>query len=325
MTDTVSLETIRNKNLCEILKVLRSNGACTLAHLTEHTDIGLTTVKKCISQAAEWGMVLEGDIAESTGGRKAKQYIINEKYQYFLFLIVDNNDLISKIYNFNFDEVESSSVHFEMSDCINSIYRLTKNSIEKYDIRTVCLSLPCIVKDGVIVDWYYNPSAKGLDIKSELENRFNINAIVQNDMNLSVIGESSTIGNDINNIITVQFGHNGIGMGEMVNGHLLEGKSGFAGEVSFVSDFRKNIMGTSFPAKIIRNAIIYLAPQIIVFYKSERQNDFERIFDTAIKDLPSYAIPKIKISDNYFQSIIDGFKILIDKKGYFKKGENRNG
>lgn len=48
-------------------------------------------------------MIIEGDIAESTGGRKAKQYLINEKYQYFLFIIIDNNELLFKIYNYKFE------------------------------------------------------------------------------------------------------------------------------------------------------------------------------------------------------------------------------
>ena len=95
-----TLKNIRNKNLSDILQILRKESACTLSQLTEKTDGGLTTVKKCIQQAMDYGMVLEGDIADSTGGRKAKQYLLNADYQYFLMLIVDNNNLICRIYNF---------------------------------------------------------------------------------------------------------------------------------------------------------------------------------------------------------------------------------
>lgn len=98
-----TLKNIRNKNLSDILQVLRNKGACSLSELTENTDGGLTTVKKCVLQAIDYGMIIEGDVADSTGGRKAKQYLINDKYQYFLFIIVDNNDLMIKIYNFKFE------------------------------------------------------------------------------------------------------------------------------------------------------------------------------------------------------------------------------
>lgn len=137
-------------------------------------------------------------------------------------------------------------------------------------------------------------------------------------MKLTVIGESTQGRQNSTDIVTVQFGHNGMGVGEMANGHLLEGISGFAGEVGFIQDLRKNIMGISYPSKIVRNAIIFLNPEVIVFYKSDRQNQFKEIFDRAIIGLPKYAVPKFEISDDYDNSIITGFISLINKNGFFK-------
>lgn len=319
-----TLKNIRNKNLSDILQVLREKGACTLAQLTEKTDGGLTTVKKCIQQAMDYGMVVEGNIADSTGGRKAKQYLINSDYQYFLMFVIDNNNLICTVYNFNYDKAEEINTHFEMNEFLKCIYADINSAMKKYNIGTVCVSLPCVVKEGVIVDWYYNRVLEKFDLKSELEKIYNVNVIVQNDMKLTVIGESTKDRPHTKNIVTVQFGHNGIGMGEMANGHLLEGNSGFAGEVGYINDLRKNIMGISYPAKIVRNAIVFLNPEVIVFYKSERQNQFQRIYATAISGLPHYAVPRFEISDNYNDSIIIGFISLINKYGYFKKRVNYN-
>lgn len=316
-----TLKNIRNKNLSDILQVLRDKGASTLAELTENTSGGLTTVKKCVLQAMEYSMITEGDIAESTGGRKAKQYLINEKYQYFLFLIIDNNDLIIEIRNFRFECVENYSVYFDMNDFFKVICQNVSEKINEYDIGTLCLSMPCVVKNGVILDWYYNPSLNGFDLKTALENRFRLNTIVQNDMKLTVIGESTENRQNTKNIVTMQFGHNGIGVGEMANGHLLEGNAGFAGEVGFINDLRKNIMGISYPAKIVRNAIVFLNPEVIVFYKSDRQNQFKEIFDKAVSGLPYYAVPRFEISDDYDNSIISGLISLINKYGFFKKAE----
>lgn len=316
-----TLKSIRNKNLSDILQVLRDKGACSLSELTENTDGGLTTVKKCVFQAMDYGMIIEGDIADSTGGRKAKQYLINEKYQFFLFVIIDNNDLIFKIHNFKFECVENYSVHFVMNEFFTVVCKNIDKIIQKYDLGIVCLSMPCVIKDGVILDWYYNPNMNGFDLKSALESKYKLNTIIQNDMKLTVIGESTASRQNTKNIVTIQFGHNGIGVGEMANGHLLEGNSGFAGEVGFINDLRKNIMGISYPAKIVRNAIVFLNPEVIVFYKSDRQNQFKEIFDKAVAGLPHYAVPKFEISDNYDDSIIAGFASLINKYGFFKKAE----
>lgn len=316
-----TLKNIRNKNLSDILQVLRDKGACSFSELTEKTDGGLTTVKKCVLQAIDYGMIVEGSIADSTGGRKAKQYLINKDYQYFLFVVVDNNDLIFKIHNFKFECVEEYFEHFNMNGFYDNICRNIESTIKKYALGTVCLSLPCVLKDGVIIDWYYNPNLNDFDIKKNLEKKYNLNVIVQNDMKLTVIGESIEHHPNTQDIVTIQFGHNGIGMAGMANGHLLEGYTGFAGEVGYINDLRKNIMGVSYPAKILRNAIVFMNPQIVVFYKSERQNNFSQIFDTATKGLPKYAIPKFETSDNYIGRIISGGISLINKYGYFKKAE----
>lgn len=316
------LKNIRSKNISDILQVLRIKGACSLSQLTQEVDGGLTTVKKCISQALDYGMVIEGDIAQSTGGRKAKQYLINKNYQSYFIAIVDNNDLIIKIYDFALNCIEDYKKSFDMDSFYSVLCKEIDAGKEKYPIGTIGVSLPCIIKDGVVLDWYYNSKMKNFDIKAALEKRYNANVIAQNDMKLIALGVSNQESINSNYIVTVQFGHNGIGMAGIVNGHLVEGVSGFACEVGYINDLQKNIMGISYPAKLLRNAIVFLNPEIIVFYKSSRQNNFEKIFSTATKGLPEYAKPKYIIKDNYIDDIIFGLAYSINKNGFYKRTED---
>lgn len=315
------LKNIRNKNLSDILQVLRNKGTCSLSELSQNTDGGLTTVKKCVAQAIDYGMVIEGNIAESTGGRKARQYLINREYQYYFIAIVDNNNLIIKVFDFAINCVEDYQKSFEMNLFFSALNEEIEKQARKYTIGTIGVSLPCVVKNGVVLDWYYNPEMVGFDIKNKLEEKYKANVVVQNDMKLTALGILNTDEINSKNIVTMQFGHNGVGMAGIVNGHLIEGSTGFAGEVGYINDLRKNIMGVSYPAKIVRNAIVFLNPEIIVFYKSKRQNDFMRIFDIATNGLPVYAIPEFKVSEDYIEDIISGIALLINKYGYFKKRE----
>lgn len=314
-----TLKNIRNKNLSDILQVLRNKGTCSLSELSQNTDGGLTTVKKCVAQAIDYGMAIEGNIAESTGGRKARQYLINREYQYYFIAIVDNNNLIIKVFDFAINCVEDYQKSFEMNLFFSALNEEIEKQARKYTIGTIGVSLPCIVKNGVVLDWYYNPEMVGFDIKNKLEEKYKANVVVQNDMKLTALGVFNTDEINSKNIVTMQFGHNGVGMAGIVNGHLIEGSTGFAGEVGYINDLRKNIMGVSYPAKIVRNAIVFLNPEIIVFYKSKRQNDFMRIFDIATNGLPVYAIPEFKVSEDYIEDIISGIALLINKYGYFKK------
>lgn len=319
MIEQDTLKNIRNKNLSDILQVLRNKGTCSLSELSQNTDGGLTTVKKCVAQAIDYGMTIEGNIAESTGGRKARQYLINREYQYYFIAIVDNNNLIIKVFDFAINCVEDYQKSFEMNLFFSALNEEIEKQARKYTIGTIGVSLPCIVKNGVVLDWYYNPEMIGFDIKNKLEEKYKANVVVQNDMKLTALGVFNTDEINSKNIVTMQFGHNGVGMAGIVNGHLIEGSTGFAGEVGYINDLRKNIMGVSYPAKIVRNAIVFLNPEIIVFYKSKRQNDFMRIFDIATNGLPVYAIPEFKVSEDYIEDIISGIALLINKYGYFKK------
>ena len=319
MIEQDTLKNIRNKNLSDILQVLRNKGTCSLSELSQNTDGGLTTVKKCVAQAIDYGMAIEGNIAESTGGRKARQYLINREYQYYFIAIVDNNNLIIKVFDFAINCVEDYQKSFEMNLFFSALNEEIEKQARKYTIGTIGVSLPCIVKNGVVLDWYYNPEMVGFDIKNKLEEKYKANVVVQNDMKLTALGVFNTDEINAKNIVTMQFGHNGVGMAGIVNGHLIEGSTGFAGEVGYINDLRKNIMGVSYPAKIVRNAIVFFNPEIIVFYKSKRQNDFMRIFDIATNGLPVYAIPEFKVSEDYIEDIISGIALLINKYGYFKK------
>ena len=321
MIEQDTLKNIRNKNLSDILQVLRNKGPCSLSELSQNTDGGLTTVKKCVAQAIDYGMAIEGNIAESTGGRKARQYLINREYQYYFIAIVDNNNLIIKVFDFAINCVEDYQKSFEMNLFFSALNEEIEKQARKYTIGTIGVSLPCVVKNGVVLDWYYNPEMVGFDIKNKLEEKHKANVVVQNDMKLTALGVFNTDEINSKNIVTMQFGHNGVGMAGIVNGHLIEGNTGFAGEVGYINDLRKNIMGVSYPAKIVRNAIVFLNPEIIVFYKSKRQNDFMRIFDIATNGLPVYAIPEFKVSEDYIEDIISGIALLINKYGYFKKRE----
>lgn len=321
MIEQDTLKNIRNKNLSDILQVLRNKGTCSLSELSQNTDGGLTTVKKCVAQAIDYGMAIEGNIAESTGGRKARQYLINREYQYYFIAIVDNNNLIIKVFDFAINCVEDYQKSFEMHLFFSALNEEIEKQARKYTIGTIGVSLPCIVKNGVVLDWYYNPEMVGFDIKNKLEEKYKANVVVQNDMKLTALGVFNTDEINSKNIVTMQFGHNGVGMAGIVNGHLIEGSTGFAGEVGYINDLRKNIMGVSYPAKIVRNAIVFFNPEIIVFYKSKRQNDFMRIFDIATNGLPVYAIPEFKVSEDYIEDIISGIALLINKYGYFKKRE----
>lgn len=325
MANQKELEQIRIRNFACLLRVMRALGPCSLSQVTERMNVGLTTVKKCMEEGLGCGMILLGETAESTGGRKAQQFLLNASYQYELMILVDNNNLLCRVYDFNRHCLEKSQTRFEMPSFWQCLCGEITSYVARYRVGVISLSMPCVIKDGRVTDWYYNPAMQGFDIGQELQRHFGAHAIVQNDMKLAVRGAAARLGEkSVPNLVAAQFGHNGVGVGEMVNGQVLEGAAGFAGEVGHTQDRRKNIMGVAYPAKIIRNVIICINPERIVFYRSERQNHFPQIFEEAVKGLPAAAVPQYAVSDDYEEDILTGMFCLVDQNGYFKKGEIAN-
>ena len=321
MLNQKALENIRIKNFSEVLKVMRRLGMCSLSQITEQLSVGLTTVKKCVEEGVRCGMILSGNTADSTGGRRAQQFLINPAYQYYLVVITDDNRFLIQLYDFNRECIMETQNHFDMAQYYQCLCSEIQSFVGQYAVGTVCVSLPCVIKNGWIMDWYYNRSMEGFDIQSDLEHRFGVHVVVQNDMKLTVLGAATRLDENLGfNLVTAQFGHNGVGVGEMVNGHVLEGASGFAGEVGHTQDVRKNIMGIAYPAKIVRNIIIYLNPDQIIFYRSGRQNRFSEIFRQAVRELPATAIPEYAVSDEYYADIRAGLFRRVDQYGYFKRG-----
>lgn len=85
MEEQDTLKQIRNKNLGDILEVLRKKGTCSLTQLAENTDGSLTTVTKCVQQAIGYGMIAESGTADSTGGDLRRRKLHNASECDFLY------------------------------------------------------------------------------------------------------------------------------------------------------------------------------------------------------------------------------------------------
>ncbi|MEG1845496.1 MAG: ROK family protein [Oscillospiraceae bacterium] len=311
MADANEMIAVKNNNFNLILDTLKSSDEMTISQISDATSLSVPTIKKTIDYCVKENMICESSIAPSTGGRKAKLFKICEDYAFAIYFAIDNNQLICRVENFKngvcFNEQKNISVR-NLKDEIDCFY---KKIFEKYHkISLISISLPCVVNDGKIIEWFYNSDFNGMDFKKYLEEKYKVAIILENDMNLTVMSVCNKLENPFNSVVaTLQFGHNGIGLGQMANGNVLKGHNGFAGEISFVSDIRKDIKSIRYCSKIVRNLIVFLNPEKIVFYRSERQNRIDEIMAEAIKSLPKYAIPEVTISDNYLEDIFYGLKL----------------
>lgn len=85
-----------------------------------------------------------------------------------------------------------------------------------------------IVSEAVNIGW------EGMDLKKQLEELSNLPVFIQNDANIAALGEYWIgAGQDSLNMIAVTLG-TGVGGGIIVNGSILNGESGMAGEIGHI-------------------------------------------------------------------------------------------
>lgn len=298
---------LKNNNFNAILALLRELKTATVGELAEKSKISFPTVKKALDYGVECNMVIISEIAPSTGGRKACVYSLNDACCFHCFCALINASIILRIYNFGEDLVFEKSVKIKLNEFLISLNQHLTDAFIKYPtIKSVNIVMPAVVNNGIIVKWYSNSAFENVNLIREL-NAFGVKINVENDMKTTVYANIDKVA-ECNNFSTIQFGCNGIGVASMVDGVVLKGANGFAGEVGYMHDINRNYISTRYCGKIINSLLVYTNPSKIIFYSSDFQNNIAEIMQKGCKFLPNELIPQVITSDNFVDDVFLGMR-----------------
>lgn len=306
------MSAIKDTHLNAIVESLRNRHGRAVSDIAAATGLSIPTVKKAIDYCLGVSIVSVGEIAASTGGRKAQMYEINPAFRFTLYFVLDDNELHYVLKDFARQIREQGARTIELKNFLKEIEVVLQSYIKQYqNISTVCVAVPAIVDSGKIIDWYYNPSFNGFDLRRYFETKHQVGAAVENDMKLTALAAAAHAAEkEDTTLATLQFGHNGIGIGQIVNGKIMRGANGFAGEISYLRESPEEAVSAAYCARVVRAAIVMTNPELLIFYTSKNQHPVEDIMRTATKGLPAYAMPRVMISDDYLQDMLKGLEIL---------------
>lgn len=306
------MSAIKNIHFNAIVEAMRGRRGCAVSEIAAATGLSVPTVQKAIRYALYSGIVKTAEIAVSTGGRKAQLYDINPAFRLTLYVVLDDNELHFVLKDFAQQVCEQGSNAIELGRYLEEVEGLLIRLGSRYkNIALICAAVPAIIDNGRITDWYYNPSFNGFNLKEYFETKYQIGAAVENDMKLTALAAAVNAKDPSDtNLVTLQFGHNGIGLGQIVNGKILRGANGFAGEISYLRESPEETVSAAYCARVVRAAIVMTNPELLVFYTSKNQNQIEDIMRAAVKSLPAYALPRVMISEDYLQDMLKGLEIL---------------
>ena len=130
--------------------------------------------------------------------------------------------------------------------------KMGKLKLENTDFKAIVIGVAGIVKDG-IVSYAINLNLRDYDLGGILQSRLGIKVIILNDVNLQAIGEAA----DYSSLFLVTIG-TGIGAALMINGQLVEGYNGMAGEIGFVNLDSKTLQENASAGGLVKTAENYL-------------------------------------------------------------------
>ncbi|CAM4137910.1 ROK family protein [Cytophagaceae bacterium 50C-KIRBA] len=233
----------KNKLKRKLLQQLYDYGHFTIAQLTKHVHTSVPSVTSLIEELISEKWIVEIGPAEVQLGRKPALYGLSPHERYVMAL--DMNTYASKAYilNLHNEVIFSQSIPFviENKPIIESLTQeihtiLQASPCKISNLEAISISMPGLINPKTGINYTYpHICTKGKSLPYELKNLLHVNTYVINDTKAITLGEHHFgLAQNIQHAITVNMDWNGVGFGLLVNGQVVLGESGFAGELAHI-------------------------------------------------------------------------------------------
>lgn len=318
---------IKETNLNLIRYEMRKAKIATKPQLAELTKISLVTVNALIKELMETGEVLEDSVIQPQLGRPATLYKYNAEYSL---------GLVIYMYEKNKKDVANFSVCNLYGEVINSMQKemecitledmdlIIGNILNQYPhIKTIGFGVPGVeVDDQLILSDYV--AFQDIKLRCHIENKFKKSVFVENDVNAAIAGYCNThLEQKDKCVIGLYFPSKyAPGAGIYINGRLVKGCKGLAGEVKFLplgidwDTFDHEIEKVDDAIiKVIKTFMCLYNPDTIVLYQEKPGCDYEaKLHDICPTSMEKMMIPEIIITDELNNDFKNGMIYLALEK-----------
>lgn len=231
---TGNQEYIRDMNRALVLEAIANHSPLSRADLAKMLHLTKATVSTIVQELLDRQLVIElGSAEKNTTGRKPILLSFNNSCGSIIAvdlgvkkITILTGDLKGKsctVKEYPIDPVLS------LEEYLITLLQKTKDTLPPTPCGLVGISIGIygVVCDNLVLFTpYYD--LKHSNLKNLLEEKFQVPVIVENEANLSVIGEAACA-EHFKNMIFLNI-HEGVGMGILIDGELYTGQNGYAGE-----------------------------------------------------------------------------------------------
>jgi predicted NBD/HSP70 family sugar kinase len=233
----INMLDMKQSNTQTVLWSLCSCKTSTIKNLARLTELSFVTVGNILNGFVDSGEVILGKIYSGTGGRPSQAYTFNAEFAHVLVLsarVQNGKNVISAcVGNLYGESVWKSEKHFGTIQLISFELMINKALREFPTISIVAFSLPGVERDGVIL---INDFAEleGISFAEHFQSRYQLPVIIENDVNAAALGYGRNVEGD-SSIVGIYFPRFFCpGAGVVIDGKILKGASGYAGEVKLL-------------------------------------------------------------------------------------------
>ncbi|PXV86637.1 putative NBD/HSP70 family sugar kinase [Lachnotalea glycerini] len=229
-----SQELIRDMNTTLVTKMIIDKGPISRAAIAKELGLTKATISAIVQNLLDKNLIEEIGTANVTSGRKPVMLKFNYECAYSISIDVSATHISvlsahlggGNCCLFQYPTAnQRDRIIPELIQCIET--QKKHIPLSHYGIVGITLGIHGITNNNQVIFTPYSPYTD-IDFVTELEKHFQIPVLMENEANLSVLGEF-TFHYPINNMVGVSV-HSGIGLGIMIDGKLYHGLNGYAGE-----------------------------------------------------------------------------------------------
>lgn len=237
----INQDTIQGFNRSLIISLLRKQGMCSRVQLANTTGLKQATVTNIINDFIQWGFVKEVGFLNGIKGRRSIGIAINTDTFRVIGVRIARKYYSVGLFDLTGKMHKLQRVETNLEDQPRDIFANIKTMIQEflkenqsYTILSIGVAIPgpFIQKEGRIGLMTEAEGWKDILIKKELEELYHIPVILEHDANAGVYAQQwhSREASECEVLIYVAVGQ-GIGAGIMIDGEVMKGSLGTAGEI----------------------------------------------------------------------------------------------
>lgn len=234
---------IGDRNKLSILRMVKEHDGISRQEISRRLHLSAPAVSNNVAALIENGIVYENGCDDTSLGRKPKQL----SYKGDLYYVVSvelmpqkvragladlyGNVLLREERDINVRE-GVDNVLGKLDEVIDSLYAEKRPDIE---VIAIAVGVPALTGQNDLNDLFsaYLPDWKNVDLKKHIYEKYQVKAIIVNDVELALIGEREKgVGKEQANIIYIKYGE-GFAARAIVDGYLLKGHNMAAGELGY--------------------------------------------------------------------------------------------